>query len=385
MRAKGLAKAEVLARLRQTNSKDVKYRDGKILCSMCTSPHPMAKRAYEMFLESNLGDPGLFQGSVQLENEAVNSLIKLLHGPKGASGFIVSGGTEANLLALFAARKASTLVEPEVVAPESAHFSFEKICDILKIKLVKARLDNTFRVDPAEVESHINAHTLAIIGNAGSAELGTVDPISVLSKIALNHGIPLHVDAAFGGLVLPFFEKLGYTAEAFDFSLNGVHSITVDPHKMGVVPIPAGGILFRNSNSLQGIQTSTPYLTEPRQFTFVGTRSGASVAATWAVFESLGREGFEKNVKRCMYLTMFLNKELRELGFEIVVKPTINIVAFRGDNSKQLVTRLRERGWYVSYVPRLDCVRIVVMPHSTKRHICDFLKIIQEVGNPPIA
>ena len=70
---------------------------------MCTKPHPIAQKAYQLYLSSNLGDPGLFPGSVQLEKEVINQLATLLHG-KNCVGSIVSGGTEANLLALLAAR-----------------------------------------------------------------------------------------------------------------------------------------------------------------------------------------------------------------------------------------------------------------------------------------
>jgi len=380
VRAKGLSKAEVMAKLRQAKAKDLRYKDGKILCSMCTIPNPTARRARELFLESNLGDPGLFRGSVELEKEAVVSLIELLHGPATAEGFIVSGGTEANLLALYAARNAAKVAEPEVVVPESAHFSFEKICDILKLKLVKADLDGEYRVDPEDVEAQINSHTVAIVGNAGSAEVGAVDPLGALSTIAENHGLPLHVDAAFGGLVLPFLRELSYAVEEFDFCLDGVQSITVDPHKMGLAPVPAGGVLFRDSKSLRCIRTDTPYLTEPFQCTFIGTRPGASAAAAWAAFESMGREGFKRTVKHCMDVTSFLQAQLEEANLEVLVKPAMNIVAFRTANSKQLVSDLRQRGWYVSYIPRLDCVRVVLMPHSTKLHINDFMRDLRELA-----
>jgi tyrosine decarboxylase / aspartate 1-decarboxylase len=381
MRIKGLGKAELAAILKLAQAKDLRYKDGKILCSMCTSPLPAANLARKMFSESNIGDSGLFPGSAQLEKEAIASLSNLLHGPASAAGFIVSGGTEANLMALYAARNTTGVTAPEVVVPESAHFSFDKICDMLKIKLVKASLDEAFRVDPADVETKINPRTIAIVGNAGSAELGAVDPVAELSKIALKFGVPLHVDAAFGGLVLPFLKELGYATENFDFSLAGVQSITVDPHKMGFAPIPAGGILFRDVKHIQCIRTDTPYLTEPYQCTFVGTRSGASVAAVWAVFESLGREGFKKNVKRCMNATAFLCEELEATGFKVLVSPVMNIVGFRSTNSKQLVSHLRQRGWYVSYVPRLDCVRVVLMPHIRKRHIKEFLQVLREIIN----
>ncbi len=380
MRAKGLDKEEVLAKLKQAHEKDLNYEDGRILCSMCTSAHPMAKAAHEMFLDANLGDPGLFPGSTQLEKEAVGNLIGLLHGPKSSTGLIVSGGTEANLLAMNAARNAEKVEAPEVVVPESAHFSFEKICNLLRIKQVKAKLDASFRVDPASVEQQITDRTIAIVGNAGSAELGTVDPIEALSKIALENDVPLHVDAAFGGLVLPFLKELGYVVPEFDFQLEGVQSVTVDPHKMGLATIPAGGILFRNSRSLECIKTQTPYLTEEYQCTFVGTRPAASAAATWAVFESLGREGFKNTVKHCMDVTTFLYEGLEEAGFEVLLRPTMNIIAFRDTNPKLLMKKLQQRGWFVSYVPRLKCLRVVLMPHSTVQHITDFLNCLRDLS-----
>jgi tyrosine decarboxylase/aspartate 1-decarboxylase len=192
----------------------------------------------------------------------------------------------------------------------------------------------------------------------------------------LDHGVYLHVDAAFGGLIIPFIES----APEFDFRLEGVKSITVDPHKMGMATIPAGGILFRDRTFLEHIKTETPYLTEDFQYTFVGTRTGASVAATWAVFESLGREGFRNTVKHCIELTELLSSELESQGFKLVSRPTLNIVAFRCSYSKLLIERLRQRGWFVSYIPRLNCVRIVVMPHLRKQHIVAFLKDLSEIA-----
>ncbi len=375
VQTKGRNRKTVLSELKKIREQDLKYKDGHILCSMCTEPHPAAKNAHQLFLSSNLGDAGLFPGTLQLEKEAVGTLAALLHGENSA-GFIVSGGTEANLLALLAARNMANVSNPEVVLPQSAHFSFNKICILLKIKPVQASLDNSFMVDAASVEQCISKNTIAVVGTVGTAELGAVDPIGKLSEIALSRGVYLHVDAALGGLMVPFLEN----APTFDFRLKGVKSITVDPHKMGLATVPAGGILFRDSTCLAHIKTETPYLTEDTQYTFVGTRSGASAAATWAVFESLGREGFTKTVNHCFRLTKALSAGLKSRGFKLVTEPALNIVAFRCSNSKLLVTALRQRGWFVSYVPRLDCVRIVVMPHLRKRHITAFLKELREMS-----
>jgi tyrosine decarboxylase/aspartate 1-decarboxylase len=379
MQKQGISRKKVLAELRKIREQDLNYEDGRILCSMCTAPHPIAKIANQLFLNSNIGDPGLFSGSSKLEKEAIRKLAALLNG-KESVGFLVSGGTEANLLALLAARNKANISNPEVVLPESAHFSFTKICNMLGLKAVNASLDNTFRVDPASVEKCLSKNTIAIVGTAGTAELGAVDPIDRLSEIAENHGVYLHVDAAFGGLIIPFLKDIGYDAPEFDFRLKGVQSITVDPHKMGMTTIPAGGILFRNGTYLDYIKTETPYLTEPSKYTFTGTRPGASAAATWAVFESLGQEGFTKTAKHCLKLTKLLSSRLEALGFKILMQPTLNIIAFRSQNSKLLAEKLQNIGWFVSYVPRLDCIRIVVMPHLKRRHIMAFLNDLSEIA-----
>ncbi len=384
MRNAGRSKREVLARLKQARKADLHYSDGKILSSMCTSPLSISKVAHGMFLDSNLGDPGLFPGSIQLEREVIASLAELLHCQGGAAGFIVSGGTEANLMAMYAARNSANVDSPEVVVPESAHFSFDKVCDMLNLKMVKVPLDSSFRVDPEKVAQSITKRTVAIVGNAGSAELGAVDPIESLSTIAMQHGVPLHIDAAFGGLVLPFLKELGYSSPEFDFSQAGVQSVTIDPHKMGMSTIPAGGILFRNNQSLKYIRTQTPYLTEETQCTFVGTRPAASAVAAWAVFELNGREGFRKVVKRCMELTTLLYEGLEEAGFEVLLRPQMNIVAFRNANPRLLADKLQQIGWHVSVVPRLGCVRVVVMPHLRKRHIMNFLETLLELGSKTV-
>ena len=370
MRPNGLSRKDVLIRLEKIHLLDKKYSEGKILCSMCTKPLPIAKKAYEMFFETNLGDPGLFPGAAQLEKEVIMQLAALLN-HQNATGLLVSGGTEANLIALLAARNIKKTKKPELVLAKSAHFSFGKICNMLNITPVYAEVDSSFRVDPCDVEKKITENTVAIIGTAGTAELGVIDPIDKLSDISVRRNIWLHVDAAFGGLVLPFLAK---PHTLFDFSVRGVKSITVDPHKMGMAPIPTGGLFFRERSPLDYIKTQTPYLTEKNQHTFIGTRTGASAASTWAVFNSLGVAGFQRIISSCIRNTQLLTIELRKQGFKIVVDPKLNLLAFQSQDSKGLAEKMIYHGWFVSYVPKYNCIRVVVMPHVKRRHILAFLK-----------
>lgn len=374
---------ELKTRLQQGNT----YASGRILSSMCTKPHSFAKKVYMRCFEKNLGDPGLFPATAEMEREAIRMLGSLLSNPN-VCGCIVSGGTEANILALWAARNLTMKRHREVVLPVSAHFSFDKAADLLGLELIKVRLNERFQADVKAVEKAITPKTVAIVGVAGSTSLGIVDPIPELSEIALAHNIYFHVDAAFGGFVLPFLKELGVYVPDFDFRLPGVCSITIDPHKMGFAPIPAGGILFREASMMKAISTRIPYLAggEAEQATIVGTRPGASAVAVWALLKHFGREGYKAVIERCMRLTWRLAEGVKEInGVSLVVHPTLNIVGIKSDIiDVRLITReLRRKGWAISLFP--GYIQVIVMPHIKLSHIEGFLKdfrtIVKELSS----
>ena len=374
MEDKGITREQIFRMIRKYKEKDLTHRSGRILGSMCTCPHPVGVKAYYMFLESNLGDPGLFPGTKAMEDEVITMLGELL-GKKDVFGHIITGGTEANLMAMRAARNCRIVENPEIIVPKSAHFSFKKAADILCLKLNKADLNDDYRVKLTSVENLISDNTVAIVGVAGTTEMGKVDPIEELSDICLENNIYLHVDAAFGGYTIPFLKEAGYDLPKFDFSLQGVSSITIDPHKMGLVPIPTGGVLFRERKYLESMAVETPYLTENLQSTLVGTRSGAAAAATWALLKHLGKDGYQKIAVECMELTYFLADGIKKAGFELVSPPQLNIVAFRSKNISvdEIAHHLEDKGWAVSMASCPDSIRIIVMPHLKREHIEEFL------------
>ncbi len=381
MNEKGLPKSLVLQQLKSKLKEDFTYDSGKILGSMCTEPHAFAKQVYTKFLEKNLGDPGLFPATAGLEKEAIQLLGSLLSNPN-ARGHFVSGGTEANIIALWAARNLSKEKRNEVIVPVSAHYSFDKAGDLLGLKLIRVKLNERYQVDTAAVKEAITSRTLAIVGIAGTTDLGIVDPIPELSEIAMAHKLYLHVDAAFGGFVLPFFRELGYANFDFDFKLPGVCSITVDPHKMGLAPIPAGGILFRNEAIMKSVSVEVPYLAggNTEQSTIVGTRSGASAVAVWALLTHLGREGYKAVVERCMSLTWKLAEGIEKMDeVSLVTKPVMNIVGIKSNDTDihLLAQKLREKGWAVSLFP--NHIRIAVMPHIKLVHVQGFLKELRRI------
>lgn len=375
MQEQGISQKEVLKELKLKLKKDLTYDSGKILGSMCTKPHDFAKQVYMKCLEKNLGDPGLFQGTAELEREVVKMLGSLVSNPN-ATGHIVSGGTEANILAMWAARNLADKKGFEVIVPVSAHCSFDKAADMLNLKLVKIRLNNKFQMDINMTKKAITSKTVAIVGVAGTTDLGIIDPLNELSEIALNHNIYFHVDAAFGGFVLPFLKDLGFNAPNFDFSLPGVCSITMDPHKMGLAPIPAGGILFRSTKMVESVSIRVPYLAggETEHTTILGTRSGASIAAFWALLKHMGKRGYKAVVKRCMELTKKLADGIQQIrGISLVTRPIINIVGLKSTtlDIQVLAQELRKKGWAISLFP--SHIRVVVMPHVKSAHIESFL------------
>jgi tyrosine decarboxylase / aspartate 1-decarboxylase len=385
MEDKGRSETEIFDELHQFKMRDMTHRSGKILGSMCTCPHPVGLNAFKMFLESNLGDPGLFKGTKSLEDEAISSLGELL-GESNVHGCIITGGTEANIMAMRAARNTFKLKNPncdniEIIVPKSAHFSFKKASDMLCLELMEADLDDNYKVDTNSIENLISENTAAVVAIAGTTELGKIDPVEKISEICVENGIYLHVDAAFGGYSIPFLNELGYNLPKFDFELPGVCSITIDPHKMGLAPIPAGGILFRKKNFLDVISTETPYLTEERQSTLVGTRTGASSAATWALINYLGKEGYKKVSKQCMDTTEILYRGLIESGYDVVTEPELNIVAFRSDEMSvdELADRLEKFGWAVSISSYPKAIRVIVMPHVKEEHVKLFLDDLNRI------
>jgi tyrosine decarboxylase/aspartate 1-decarboxylase len=337
---------------------------GYILSSMCTLPHPVAVKAHLMFMGTNLGDPGLFRGTSSLEELLIERLGNLYSLPE-AQGYATSGGTESNIQALRMAKAQSDKEHPNVVLPESAHFSFKKACDILCLEMRTIPVDDGFRMDIECAKEAIDDQTCCLVGIAGTTEYGVVDPIPALSDIAVDSGIFLHVDAAFGGMVLPFMKH----HTPFDFSLPGVSTLAVDPHKMGMSTIPAGCLIVRDSESISSLSIDTPYLTVKQEFTLSGTRPGAPVVGALAVLEYLGKEGMRAVVKGCMKNTYRLVEGMETFGFSRVVTPEVNVATFLPEKIPA--------PWQVSWTRR-GHLRIVCMPHVHAGVVESFLKDIGE-------
>ncbi|SNZ13319.1 tyrosine decarboxylase / aspartate 1-decarboxylase [Natronoarchaeum philippinense] len=344
----------------------------RVLSSMCTEPHPAAREAAETFLATNPGDPGTYQTVAELEGDAVDALGEIA-GLDEPHGYIASGGTEANIQAVRAARDLAATDAPNVVAPESAHFSFRKAAGILGVELRTAPVDSDYRARVDAMTELADEDTALVVGVAGSTEYGRVDPLAALSDVADDAGALFHVDAAWGGFVLPF------TDEEWHFDHVGVDTLTIDPHKMGRAAIPAGGLLARSPDVLDALAVDTPYLESTEQATLTGTRSGAGVASTVAALEALWPAGYREQYVRAQNNAEWLADALDERGYD-VVEPTLPLVA--ADVPRSLFARLREEGWRISRTGAGE-LRVVCMPHVTREMLESFVADIDALARTP--
>ncbi len=367
---------DILRELSTIQKKDFTFSNGHILGSMCTAPHPIAKKAYLKFLETNLGDPELFPGTKELETRFIQFILKLLHAPKTATGHIVSGGTEGNITAMWIAKELTR--KNEIIIPESAHFSFAKIASMMDVNLRLVPLTSEYIMDINKVRKNITKNTAAVVAVAGSTELGTIDPIPELSDLCNDEHLFLHVDAAFGGFVIPFLHELGYEVPDFDFQLQGVSTICVDSHKMGWSAIPMGTLCIRKNSWLKEISVKSPCISSKTQAGILGTRPGGPIAAAYAVTKYLGCDGYTKLVKRCMQTTQYMEKQIMTIGLSVVQQPTMNVLGVRIKNPTKLVHALSQKGWRVNAVEHLSCIRLVMMPHVTKKIVDDFIPVLKK-------
>lgn len=375
MDEKGISFEQAMKELAVAHKEDYLFEGGRILGSMCTTPREGSVNAHAMFIESNLGNPGLYPGTKKLEKEVISMLSDLLHG-KNLHGQMMAGGTEGNITAAWIARNVTG--KDEVVFCENVHFSMNKACELLRMKPVVVGLNENYEMDVEDARSKITENTAVVVASAGSTELGVVDPIKELSEICQDN-VFLHVDASFGGFVIPFLRELGYSTKPFDFEVDGVSSIVLDGHKMGMATIPSGMFLLRREEDIRTIAVESPYLTSVYQTSLLGTRCSAGVASLYFSMKVLGKEGYRNVVKDCMDNTSYLVSEVRRIGLDVPIEPVTNICGILVKEPSEIREEMDRRNWKVSLSAHPPCLRVVVMPHVKKPIIDSFVQDLEEV------
>ncbi|HWL44939.1 MAG TPA: aminotransferase class V-fold PLP-dependent enzyme [Ilumatobacter sp.] len=322
--------------------------------------------AYERFVHGETWITG--GGAREMEGHIVSWMGRLL-GALEPAGFVSSGGSESNMCAILTAKQRAGVSNGSVVFPANGHYSLHKLCHMFGLDPIVVSPPaggHLYDVDPAAVEAAIRPDTIAIIATAGTWAYGSVDPIEALSEIAVRRGIYLHVDAAFGGFILPFLERSGYdtTIPLWDFRADGVCSISADLHKNGMAPPPAGLLLFRDAELLEHAKVICP-----PNGTMSGTRGTGPIAGAWTMVTLLGEPGYTAVSLKSMALRDRLVAGVQAIdGLRVYPGSRINMTLIHADelDLRPVVERLRERGWMFSAraLPAPVSIVTVTMPHN---------------------
>lgn len=359
---KGQSPEAVFEQVESFRVNDLPWRSGRAFSYVYSAGETIeavGKRAYTAYLTENGLDPTAFQSLLRFENEVVSMCIDHLGGDADCVGSFTSGGTESILLAVKAARdaffEAKPGKRPQMVLPRSAHAAFFKAAHYFGVETAIVEVDGeTFRAVPAAMEAAITERTCLMVASASQYAHGVVDPIEALGAIALKHGIRFHVDGCIGGFLLNFFRELGDEIPAYDFSVPGVTSISMDLHKYAYCPKGASVVLHRNRALRQHqIYTCASW----SGYTLVNatvqsSKTGGPMAAAWAVLNHVGREGY---LNFCRDLMGARDKVVEGIGaiegLKVLGEPEMCLIAFVSEDPEVEIFHVADlmtaRGWHV--------------------------------------
>ena len=283
-----------------------------------------------------------------------------LHNANRALGAFCSGGTTANITALWVARNQmfpatdsfkglareglpAALMSKgykniAILVSERGHYSLSKSADVLGIgrdNLISIPTDEYSKIDIKKLKEKCeelkanNIGIMAIVGIAGATETGQVDPLDKMAKVAQEYGTHFHVDAAWGGPIL-----LSNTYKHLLKGIEQADSVTIDAHKQLYVPMGAGMVVFKNPSKLGAIEHHAEYILRAGskdlgQYSLEGSRSGMAMLVH-AAFHIIGREGYQiiidHNVEKARGFAKMIDAHP---DFELVTNPELNILNYR--------------------------------------------------------
>jgi glutamate decarboxylase len=283
-----------------------------------------------------------------------------MHDSRHALGAFCSGGTIANVTALWVARNRLFAPDGEfrgiaqeglvramkhlgcegiaVLASRRGHYSLGKAADLLGIgrdHLVLVETDDDNRIDLALLKETCarlrdeNIRPLALVGIAGTTETGNIDPLEAMADIALELGCHFHVDAAWGGPTL-FSDRHRHLLKG----IARADSVTIDAHKQLYVPMGAGMVVFKDPTALSAIEHHAAYILrhgskDLGSHTLEGSRPGKALLVH-AGLSIIGRKGYELLIdmgieRACTFAGMIR----RHPDFELTSAPELNILTYR--------------------------------------------------------
>ncbi len=304
---------------------------------MLKPPHPVARLAYSLALFINPNNHALDGGiaSSAMEKEAVAEIAHMF-GFETHLGHLTSGGTMANLEALWVASK----LKPGklVLASKQAHYTHSRITGVLGIAYEGVDVDQRGRISLPHLEQLLETRDVGtVVVTLGTTSLGSVDPLPEILELQKKYNFRIHIDSAYGGY-FKLVDNLGAAAARSFELINQADSIVVDPHKHGLQPYGCGCVLFKDPAVGALYKHDSPYTYFSSNDLHLGeislecSRAGASAVALWATQRLLplvagGEFASGLTASRRAALTFF-EKLKADSRFVVPVEPELDIVVY---------------------------------------------------------
>ena len=285
---------------------------------------------------------------------------KWMHSAKTSLGAFCSGGTVANITALWIARNRLLKADGDykgiaaqgliagmlhygykglaVLVSERGHYSLGKTVDLLgigrdNIVAIATGENNKVDVDAMRKKAHeleaSGIKVMALVGVAGTTETGSIDPLNEMADLSEELGCHFHVDAAWGGSTL--------LSSNYRHLLSGIEradSITIDAHKQMYVPMGAGLVLFKDPAATDAIEHHAEYILRKGSkdlgsHTLEGSRPGMAMLVH-ACLRVIGRKGYEMLIDRSIVKARtFADMIKQDEDFELISEPELCLLTYR--------------------------------------------------------
>ena len=384
---------KILSKMEQNFSGDnTKIQSGKLTGSVyCLNDQIkyIAGEATKMFLYSNLLHPDIYSYTRYIESELIKIGIQLFNGKKDACGITTNGGTMSIINAIYSyvnrGRKLG-IKNPEIIISITAHCAFEKACEIFGVKCIKIPLDKkTYQINLSLVEKNISKNTICLVGSFPNFPHCVSDDIEKLSKLGIKYNIPVHCDCCLGGFLVAFHERAGINdTPLFDFRLPGVTSISADLHKYGLCPKGISLLLFSKHEYRRNLFFIYPHWPGSTYITpsFEGSRTGALIAASFAILTSMGKEFYSNNALE-IYNAVKKVKEFIKKNcdlIEVIGNPFICGVSFTGKYIPNFYDMITEKGFAVNYLNSPEGIGFIFTSANVK-NADNYMKTLKEIND----
>jgi glutamate/tyrosine decarboxylase-like PLP-dependent enzyme len=334
-----------------------------------------------------LSEP-FFEGTQAIERELIEiCATEILKGEPGTiDGYVASGGTEANLQAiwvyrnLFQVEYGATRPEICILCSEDSHYSLDKAANVLALDIARVSVDDATReATPEAIRATVDTAMadgkkyFIVVANMMTTMFGSVDSLDAYADILQSRDAPFraHVDGAYGGFYYPFAGPGG----ALDFANPRVSSVTLDAHKMLQAPYGTGIFLARKGLIDYTLTPSAKYV-EGQDYTLIGSRSGANAVAVWMILMKNGPTGWQDKVRSLQDRTRWLSDHLDDLDVDYYSHPGSNIVAVR---AAAVPAELAREAWLVpDNHTEPAWYKIVVMDHVTMDKLEPFVAALSD-------